>query len=113
MESGEDVVLVSAPDEKSYERTLEHGASLGLKGREVQDKVREALAEITFNILDKAEISGIIVVGGATAHSIFERSSISRIGIIDEIQPGIPLLDLGSGLIGITKAGVLVARRRL
>ena len=58
---------------------------------------------MTKQLLDHL-LSGVIITGGATALAITEKLDINNIEILDEMQPGVPVLRLDN-LPAITKAG--------
>jgi len=70
---------------------------------ELETMITSALAEMTEALLDYT-LSGIIITGGATARAITERLGIENIQILDEVQPGVPVLKLDR-LTAVTKAG--------
>ena len=51
------------------------------------------------------DVSGIILTGGATALAVLKKTGLKTLKIIDELQPGIPLIELSSGVKVVTKAG--------
>ena len=70
---------------------------------ELETRITSALAEITEDLLDYT-LSGIIITGGATALAITKKLGIENIQILDEVQPGVPVLKLDH-ITAVTKAG--------
>jgi uncharacterized protein YgbK (DUF1537 family) len=62
-----------------------------------------ALAEATESLLTQS-LSGIIITGGATALAVTEQLGTREIEILDEVQPGVPVLRLDQ-IPAVTKAG--------
>jgi uncharacterized protein YgbK (DUF1537 family) len=50
-------------------------------------------------------VSGVILTGGATALSVCRALEVEGFEILEEVEPGIPLLRLDGGLRAVTKAG--------
>jgi uncharacterized protein YgbK (DUF1537 family) len=63
------------------------------------------MGEITSAILNEAEVLGLILTGGATSLKVCQKLKTGRVSIINEIEPGIPLVRLSTGMLAITKAG--------
>jgi len=72
---------------------------------DIKSRIEEALAFIALAVLRNTEVSGIILTGGATALQVCKALKVERAEILNEVQPGIPLLALTGGLRAITKAG--------
>ena len=49
-------------------------------------------------------LSGLIITGGATALAITKKLGVGSIEILDEVQPGVPVLRLDQ-IKAVTKAG--------
>ncbi len=103
--SGVDVSIASSPREGSTEDFLAHARDLGLTEDEARLKIEEALGEMTSGILSRAEVMGLLLTGGATSLKVCQKLKADRVSIVEEVEPGIPLLTLGGGLPAITKAG--------
>jgi len=98
-----DLVLSSAPTEKEIRQTKIEAQRLALKPQEIETYITKALAEITKELLNQ-NLSGIIITGGATALAVTKKLGVKNIEILDEIQPGVPVLRLDK-LTAVTKAG--------
>ena len=105
LRAGMDVFVASAPEEDSAERAISLGRSLGLGEDEVRSRIEGALAAIASAALEEVAVSGLILTGGATALKICEALEVEGVEILEEVQPGIPLLALTGGLRAVTKAG--------
>jgi uncharacterized protein YgbK (DUF1537 family) len=105
MLTGTDVVVGSALDEAAEEKALKLGESLGYREAEVRALVEDALGAVSSKALDGVRVSGLILTGGATALSVCRALEVVDFEILEEIEPGIPLLSLGGGLRAVTKAG--------
>jgi len=84
---------------------LNLGESLGCRETEVRSLVEEALGAVASAVLDGVRISGLILTGGATALSVCKALEVEDFEILEEVEPGIPLLSLTGGLRAVTKAG--------
>lgn len=105
LRAGTDVLVASAPDEDSAERTLSFGLGRGIGEAEVRSRIEEALAMITLAVLKGVDVSGLILTGGATALQVCKALKVEGVEILEEVQPGIPLLALTERLKAVTKAG--------
>ncbi len=105
LKAGVDVSLTSAPKEGSAEEFIVHAQRHHIKEAEAKLFIEEAMGEITSAILAEVEVLGLILTGGATGLMVCEKLGADRASIIDEIEPGIPLLVLSNGIPAVTKAG--------
>jgi D-threonate/D-erythronate kinase len=105
LKAGVDVSLTSAPKESSVDDFIAHVKDHGKKEEEAKLFIEEAMGEITSNIVSKAEVLGLILTGGATGLVVCQKLGAGRASIVEEIEPGIPLLMLNTGIPVITKAG--------
>jgi uncharacterized protein YgbK (DUF1537 family) len=100
---GQDIILTSTLSTDIIEKTRQEAERLNMPPEELETKITTALAETTEALLD-CTLSGIIITGGATALAITEKLGIENIQILDEVQPGVPVLKLDR-LTAVTKAG--------
>ena len=105
LKSGTDVLITSAPEDESSATTISFGINQGMDEADIKSRIEEALAFIALAVLRNTEVSGIILTGGATALQVCKALKVERAEILNEVQPGIPLLALTGGLRAITKAG--------
>jgi uncharacterized protein YgbK (DUF1537 family) len=105
LKAGIDVSLASAPKEGSAEEFIAHAQRHRIKEAEAKLFIEEAMGEIASAILAEVEVLGLILTGGATGLMVCEKLGADRASIIDEIEPGIPLLVLSNGMPAVTKAG--------
>ena len=105
LKAGVDVSLTSAPKESSVDEFIAHAARHGIKEAEAKLFIEEALGEITSAILSEAEVLGLLLTGGATGLMVCQKLGADRASIVEEIEPGIPLLRLSTGMPAVTKAG--------
>ena len=103
LKTGQDVVITSAPSPEIIEQTKTEAQRMGLTLEELEKRVTDTLAEVTENLL-KHKTSGLILTGGATALAVTERLAIKNIEILDEVEPGVPVLRLDQTP-AVTKAG--------
>jgi uncharacterized protein YgbK (DUF1537 family) len=99
----QDVIITSTPSPETIEQTQTKAQRMGLTTEELEKRVTNALAETTETLL-KQETAGLILTGGATALAVTQRLEIKNIEILDEVEPGVPVLRLDQTL-AITKAG--------
>jgi uncharacterized protein YgbK (DUF1537 family) len=102
---GQDVIIITAPDNKSVKKTRILGEHLGKSIYEIEEEITEALSQITIELLADHIVSGVTLTGGATALKVFKKMGIKTVKIVEELQPGIPVIILSNGLKSITKAG--------
>jgi uncharacterized protein YgbK (DUF1537 family) len=100
-----DVSLTSSPKESSAENFIAHANKRGIKETEAKLFIEEAMGAITSAILSETEVLGIIITGGATGLAVCKKLGADRASIVEEIEPGIPLLMLNTGIPIVTKAG--------
>jgi uncharacterized protein YgbK (DUF1537 family) len=105
LKAGVDVSLSSAPKESSAEEFIVHADKHGVKEAEAKHFIEEAMGDITSAILSEADVLGLILTGGATGLMVCEKLGADRASIVEEIEPGIPLLMLSTGIPAVTKAG--------
>ncbi len=103
LEGRQDVVITSTQSQAMIEETQREARRLNLSHNDVEVRITEALAAVTKALIDK-RLSGLIITGGATALAITEKLNVKNIEILDEVQPGIPVLRLDS-IPAVTKAG--------
>jgi len=100
---GRDIVITSTPSPETIEQTKTEAQRMGLTTEELEKRVTHALAESTETLL-KHKTAGLILTGGATALAVTERLAVKNIEILDEVEPGIPVLRLDQTP-AVTKAG--------
>jgi uncharacterized protein YgbK (DUF1537 family) len=100
---GQDIVITSAPSTDLVEKTRKEAKRLNLPLLELENRITSALAQLTETLLEY-DLSGIIITGGATAQAISKILGTKKIQILDEVQPGVPVLKLDN-LTAVTKAG--------
>jgi uncharacterized protein YgbK (DUF1537 family) len=99
----QDVILTSTPSTETVEKTKQEAKRHNILPEELEIKITSALAETTETLLGYT-LSGIIITGGATALAITKKLGTKNIQILDEVQPGVPVLKLDN-LTAVTKAG--------
>lgn len=102
LSSGQDVAIVSAPSVESESESIKLAEKSGVEDFEAL--ITSALALSAKRILSETDVSGLVLTGGATAKAVCEALSVKEISIVEELRPGIPLLNLGE-INAITKAG--------
>jgi uncharacterized protein YgbK (DUF1537 family) len=99
----QDVILTSTSSTETVEKTKQEAKRQNILPEELEIKITTALAETTEALLGYT-LSGIIITGGATALAITKKLGIKKIQILDEVQPGVPVIKLDH-LTAVTKAG--------
>ncbi len=108
---GKDLMVVSSGvlDGPSHERCLGNAPMLGLSNEEVSRRTRSVMSEVGKALIDRVELSGLVVTGGDTAMGLMEALSAQMTEIVAEVSLGIPLTRLVGGpydgMHVITKAG--------
>ncbi len=105
LKTGVDVSIMSAPKESSVDEFVSYASKRGLKDTEAKLFIEEAMGEITSAILKEVEVLGLILTGGATSLMVCQKLEADRVSIVEEIEPGIPLVKLSNGMPAVTKAG--------
>jgi uncharacterized protein YgbK (DUF1537 family) len=105
LRAGVDVSITSSPREGSAEGFIAHAKQRGIEEQQARLFIEEAMGEITSAILGEADVLGLILTGGATSLMVCQKLGADRVAIVEEIEPGIPLLKLSNGLPAVTKAG--------
>ena len=102
---GIDVSITSAPNESSVDEFISQALMRGIKESEAKLLIEEAIGDLTSAILKEAEVLGLILTGGATSLEVCQKLEADLVSIIEEVEPGIPLVKLSSGMFAVTKAG--------
>lgn len=63
----------------------------GLSFKELENKIKEFFGILTANIVKEIEVRNLILTGGDVAISVCKELGISKLNILDELLPGIPL----------------------
>ena len=105
LREGVDVSITSSPKETSADEFIAHAKKRHIKEAEAKLFIDEAMGEITSAIVSEAEILGLILTGGATGLMVCQKLGAESARIVEEIEPGIPLLTLSTGTPAVTKAG--------
>ncbi len=104
LKKGQDVVISSAPDKETVEKTFEAAEALGISPDVLEVRITNALAQTAKTLIEQHTLSGVVLSGGATAMAVCDALSVEEISIIEELRPGIPLLKLDE-INAVTKAG--------
>lgn len=107
LEAGLDVALHVPPSRDEVAVVRSRGEELGLGEESSPEMISAALAEVTEQVLESLEVSGLVLTGGDTAKTICMRLGGVGIELLEEIEPGIPLGQLVGPveLQVVTKAG--------
>ena len=100
---GVDAVITSTPSPETIEYTKTEAKQMGLTPEQLEQRITNALASITEALLCN-NLSGLILTGGATALAVTKQLNTRNIEILDEVEPGIPVLRLDQTP-AVTKAG--------
>jgi len=103
--NGVDVIVGSALEEGTPTKAISYGRAHGVDEDGVRRRIEDCLGEIAATVLTRASVSGLILTGGATALRVIDGLGSGSATIIEEVQPGIPLLELAGGLKAVSKAG--------
>ena len=105
LKAGVDVSITSIPEEGSADEFISCALEHGIKKSEAKLLIEEVIGEITFAVLNEVEVLGLILTGGATSLMVCQKFQADRVSIVEEIEPGIPLVRLSNGMLAVTKAG--------
>ncbi len=100
---GRDIILTSTPSTETIGKTKQEAKRINISPEELESIIMTTLAETAESLLDYT-LSGLIITGGATALAITKKLGIENIRILDEVQPGVPVIKLDH-LTAVTKAG--------
>ena len=105
LKAGVNVSIASSPRDSSAKEFFSYALKKGFKETKAKLLVEEAIGEITSKILKEVEVLSLIMTGGATSLVICKKLGVDMVLIVEEIEPGIPLLILSNGMHAVTKAG--------
>lgn len=111
LKEGKDLIVLSssAYSIDEYNKTNEVGYKHNMSNDEISMFTQNMLGDISKEIIDRVDISGVFLTGGDTARGFFEKSEALGSSIVGEVMIGIPLMKLrggvSDGLNVITKAG--------
>ena len=108
-DNGFDVVLASAIDSQQIITASSLGKTLNMSLDKISSKISNLIGDIVFEIVGTKKISGMFLTGGDTAINVIKKLCTNGAIIIEEIEPGIPLIELLDGPYKgfkiVTKAG--------
>lgn len=90
LRSGQDVLIVAAPDPAVVEATLAAGRALGLGVYETRHRLAAGLASIVARVAGQVPPAGLILTGGEVAYLALAALNGARVEIIGEVQAGVP-----------------------
>lgn len=109
LSQGQKLVIASGYQPEVVERAKQAGAKLGLGAVQVSELIAQMLGWLGANLLNKQEVTGVVLTGGDTAVAVCRALGVTGIHILEEIAPGIPLglmtTNGGKTLKVVTKAG--------
>lgn len=107
LEQGEDALLYATNSPKSVAIARKAGAHRGLGAVEVARLVSGALATLTATLVNETQLDRLTIAGGDTSAAICARLGVTRLRILEEIQPGLPsCLAIGNrALLLVLKSG--------
>ncbi|MPN47612.1 D-threonate kinase [bioreactor metagenome] len=109
LSQGQKLVIASGYQPEAVERAKQAGAKLGLGAVQVSELIAQMLGWLGANLLNKQEVTGVVLTGGDTAVAVCRALGVTGIHILEEIAPGIPLglmtTNGGKTLKVVTKAG--------
>ncbi|MBN1921767.1 MAG: four-carbon acid sugar kinase family protein [Anaerolineae bacterium] len=107
LSQGEDALLYAANDADSVAIARQAGARHGMGAVEVSRLISSALAELTTTLVSKTQVDRLAIAGGDTSAAICARLGVTRLRILEEIQPGLPsCLSVGKrALLLVLKSG--------
>ncbi len=108
-EQNEDVMLRSTKTANDVKRAFDIGEKYGLTGFEVSDNIALFIGELTKELLNNAQLNGLMLTGGDIAIKTADMLGVSGTVIENEILPGIPygyfIHDTFGNIPIVTKAG--------
>lgn len=111
LQKGKDVVVMSSAsyDRSELNRTIKKLEKYDLSKESIGKVTQTILAGICRRLVLYEKISGVFVTGGDTAKGLLDVGKAGGVQVIDEIEPGIPMLKIRSGDLNglniVTKAG--------
>lgn len=105
LNSGEDLLITTSKNRKSYEESKSYLENKGLN----QDKEFRRLIEVLVEeVIKKSKLSGLFITGGTTAFNALKALKASGTVLLRELEPGIIISEikgLESDLFMVSKAG--------
>lgn len=102
------IIYTDAPNNEQKAIDKELVEKYKLSYRELENNIKEFLGMLTSNIVKDASIRNLILTGGDIAISVYRELGISKLELLGELLPGIPLTSAkfdDNSLNIITKAG--------
>lgn len=111
------LILTAAKNRSDYEKTIKHATELGMSKDDCSWYVQKFLSDVTSNLLENIDLSGMFLTGGATAISVMDAINTTRVSIESELLTGTVYSTLSDGphegLNIVTKAGAFGEREDL
>lgn len=108
-DNGFDVILASAIDSQQIITASSLGKILNMPLDKISSKISDLIGDIVSEVVGTKRISGMFLTGGDTAINVIKKLRTNGAIIIEEIEPGIPLIELldgpYKGFKVVTKAG--------
>lgn len=105
LDSGEDLLITTSKNRKSYEESKSYLENKGLN----QDKEFRKLIEVLVEeVIKKSKLSGLFITGGTTAFNALKALKASGTVLLRELEPGIIISEikgLEDELLMVSKAG--------
>jgi len=107
IEAGHDMALVVRASREEIATTQQLGATLNLSASQVAQRIVEALAQVSSQLVFDGQISGIVATGGDTSNALCKVLGAQALEILGEVEAGIPILRvMGEQTLPlVTKAG--------
>ena len=71
----------------------------------IHESITSALGEIAYCVIKAVDIQGLILTGGSTSLNVFKKLGWVKVSILNELEPGIPLIEVCDDFVVATKAG--------
>jgi uncharacterized protein YgbK (DUF1537 family) len=105
--AGRDAILHAPNDPAEVAAARRAAAGRGLTPTALGRLVSAALAEITYRVVQEANVRRLVIAGGETSAAVAQRLHVTGLRIWKEIQPGLPscLTLTGPPLLLVLKSG--------
>lgn len=104
-----DVIITSYMAQEDLETAKKISLELGIELKDISQIIAEKISEISLKVINFTKPKGLILTGGDIAFNVVKKLNSKIIKIKNEIEPGIPEIELFEGpfkrLKIITKAG--------
>lgn len=109
LDGNKDVILTAARSRDDYNEAIAYAKKMNVSESDCSQNIQNKLSKVARQVVDKRQVSGLFMTGGATAVSVMKALESAGVTIKAELLTGMVLSELNDGpfkkLPIITKAG--------